>query len=166
MIYFYENVNWWDYIYLCMCVDICALVCVYAYTFCSNFPQKNRWGFLHESVLLNEAHLFHGPIAPPCPTSPLLRSPQPQLSCPALPHRVALLKWRLKRRVLSDTASSSLDWMYPSYLAPLLLWPVSCPERSDKRSGVYRMSVFKVTLCVSHVFFFFLIKKAPSFGGG
>lgn len=155
MIYFYENVNWWDYIYLCMCVDICALVCVYAYTFCSNFPQKNRWGFLHESVLLNEAHLFHGPIAPPCPTSPLLRSPQPQLSCPALPHRVALLKWRLKRRVLSDTASSSLDWMYPSYLAPLLLWPVSCPERSDKRSGVYRMSVFKVTLCVSHVFFFF-----------
>lgn len=47
-----------------------------------------------------------------------------------------------------------------------VLFPVSVispgvsklPREKEDRSGVYRMSVFKVTLCVSH-FFFFLRKK-------
>lgn len=66
--------------------------------------------------------------------------------------------------MLLDTASSTvlIECTVPiSVLSPVAS---KLPKEKGQRSGVYRMSVFKVTLCVSH--FFFLIKKAPSFGGG
>jgi hypothetical protein len=64
--------------------------------------------------------------------------------------------------VLSDTASSTVltECTVPiSVISPVAS---KLPREKEQRSGVYRMSVFKVTLCVSH-FFFFLIKEAPFF---
>lgn len=72
-----------------------------------------------------------------------------------------------QRRVLSDTASFPV--LTECILFLIVISPVASelPREQRQRSGVYRMSVFKVTLCVSH--FFFKLKKkikAPSFGGG
>lgn len=147
MIYFYENVNWWDYIYLCMCVWIYGHTCIYAYTFCSKFPQK-----IDGDICINLC-CFHGPPSHLLPTLPHLFSgaPLPQLSCPALPHT----GWPLWSGDLEKGAlQRGLHWMYCSLFASLLLRSVSCPERSDKRSGVYRMSVFKSHFMRFPLFFF------------
>lgn len=167
MIYFYENANWRDYIYLCMCV--CVNICAHVYI-CIHILFK--WsskldGDFCINLLLNEARLFHSPNTPF--SQPYLTSSQEPLypSGPAQPFLTqgGPFEVEMQRRVLSDTASFPV-------LTECILFIVISPVASElpreewQRSGVYRMSVFKVTLCVSH---FFLTKKikirAPSFGG-
>lgn len=56
-----------------------------------------------------------------------------------------------------ETQQSCLNVLFPvSVISPGVS---KLPREKEDRSGVYRMSVFKVTLCVSHFFFFFLRKK-------
>lgn len=144
----------------CVCVWLYVHTCIYAYTFCSNCPQKidgdfciNPCCWMRHICFMPPSHLF--------PALPHLFSgaPLPQLSCPALPH-TGWPFWSgdLEKGALSDTASSTV-------LTECILFPIrvvspvanELPRERRQRSGVYRMSVFKVTLCVSH--FFFLIKK-------
>lgn len=92
------------------------------------------------------------PVSPsPCPTSPFLR--RPLLPGPP-PHRGDSFEVS-SRQGCSLTQLPAQSWLN-------VLFPVSAispvvgklPREKEQRSGVYRMSVFKVTLYVSHFFFF------------
>lgn len=152
-------------LYLHMCVCMCeymythihAYMCIYMHThLCPNFPQRymrifalihvNEWGI---SFSMPQSHLL--------PALPHLFSGTPSsqavLPCPSS-HRVALSKWR-SREGCSLTQLPAQSWL--NVLFPIrVISPVASklPREKEQRSGVYRMSVFKVTLCVSHFFFF------------
>lgn len=112
-------------------------------------------------MLINEVYLFHTPISPSsCPTSTLLRHP----STPALLHTgVTLLKYST-REGCSLTQLPAQSWLNVLFPIPSISPVVSkLPREKEQRSGVYRMSVFKVTLCITHLFFFFKEKESTVF---
>ena len=142
--------------YLHLCVCVCMYICIRGHTYTHIsvqifFKALGMFALIH--VVEWMRHFFS--IA----QSHLL---------PALPH--------LFSGTPSSPASSTQGWLFGSgVVGKVALWhsfQKSClnvlcsvsvispvvsklPGEKKQRSGVYRMPVFKVTLCVSHFFFFF-----------
>lgn len=131
-------------------------MCVYMHThLCPNFPLSymrifalihvDGWGASFPYPILT----FSLPYLTSSQAPPL-----PQLSCPALP-QTGWPFWSGEEGKGALWHSSQQSWL--NVLFPIsVISPVASkqPREKEQRSGVYRMSVFKVTLCVSHFFFF------------
>lgn len=150
------------------CVYVCVsmYICIHTHTYTHISVQI----FLKAMGMFALIHVDEWGTSSPYPSltfsPPYLTSSQaPPL--PSLLHTgVTLWKWSSREgySLTQLPVQSCLNVLFPvSVISPVVS---KLPREKEQRSGVYRMSVFKVTLCISHSFFFFKEKSTGFFGGG
>lgn len=146
------------YIFVCVCIYIHIYVCMYAYIYThihiSAQSFLKRYGDFRINPYWLMRCIFFIPQSHLLPALPHLVSGLP--SSPALLHTgVTLLKYS-SREGCSLTQLPAQSWLNVLFPVRIISPVVSkLPREKEQRSGVYRMSVFKVTLCVTLFFFFF-----------
>lgn len=156
------------YIFLCALCWVCSYtyMCKYRHVWsiyvCLYTPYIYSHAHVHPNFFLQDGnfcmspcgwvrHIFSTPQSHLLPALPHLFSGTP--TSPTLLHTgVTVWSGAVGKAALWDSLEQSrLNVLFP--LSIFLLGSVKLPREKEQRSGVYRMSVFKVTLCVSTFFF-------------
>lgn len=159
--------------HVCMYIYIYIYVCKYIRTYTHIHISVQI--FLKNREIFALIHIGEWGTSFPYPSlsfsPPYLTSSQ----APRLPQNFSTQGWLFWSGAVGKVAlwhSFQLNVLSPvCVISPVVS---KLPREKEQRSGVYRMSVFKVTLCVSHLFFFFFKGKKSTvfvlfcfvFGGG